>query len=263
MLWRIPEKFHAVDAHTHLNMMPGKDYSALRTEAALAMLSDGDRLGIEKFCISLPYMTPQVTPGEFRKGNDIIFEALKLSPRYTGFCFIDPAFIKESCDEIRRCVRDGGMAGIKLYHQFRIDDPVFDPIFKLCEKLDCPVLMHAVKGPKPETLSNAEHFLTACARFPGVRFLQGHIGGGGDWEWTLRVLENSTPNHYIDTSGSVIDPGMIKRTVEVMGPDRVLFATDMFIPEGVGKLLAAGFDDETMKKICSENAAKLLAGRLR
>ena len=76
MIWRIPEKFHAVDAHTHLNMMPGKDYSALRTEAALAMLADGDRLGIEKFCISLPYITPRVTPEEFRRGNDIIFDAV-------------------------------------------------------------------------------------------------------------------------------------------------------------------------------------------
>ncbi len=263
MIWSIPEKFHAVDAHTHVNMMPGKNYNSLREAAALAMLAEGDKLGIEKFCISLPYMTEKVTPEEFRKGNDIIFDAMNLSDRFTGFCFIDPGYTKEACDEIRRCVRDGGMAGIKLYHQYRIDDPVFDPVFKLCESLDCPVLMHAVKGTHPVNLSNAEHFITACSRFPGVRFLQGHIGGGGDWEWTLRVLENSLPNHYIDTSGSVIDPGMIRKTVEVMGSDRVLFATDMFIPEGVGKLLAAGLDEETMHKVCNGNVKKLLAGRLK
>lgn len=263
MEWKIPQKYHAVDAHTHLNLMAGRDYSALRRDEAIAMLADGDRLGIEKFCISLPYMTPTVTPEQFRKGNDIIFDALALSDRYTGFCFIDPGYTKEACDEIRRCVRDGGMAGIKLYHQYRIDDPIFDPIFKLCESLDCPVLMHAVKGTQPATLSNAEHFITACSRFPGVRFLQGHIGGGGDWEWTLRVLENSLPNHYIDTSGSVIDPGMIKQTIDVMGSDRVLFATDMFIPEGVGKLLAAGLDEKTMEKVCCKNVEKFLAGRLR
>ena len=50
MIWRIPEKFHAVDAHTHVNMMPGKDYNALRKAEALAMLDEGDKLGIEKFC---------------------------------------------------------------------------------------------------------------------------------------------------------------------------------------------------------------------
>lgn len=263
MILSIPEKFHAVDVHTHINITSSKNYTSLRKEEAAAMLADGDRLGIEKFCISLPYMTPSVTPEQFRCANDIILDAMKFSPRYTGFCFIDPGYTKEACDEILRCIRDGEMAGVKLYHQYRIDDPVFDPIFKLCEKLNCPVLMHAVKGSTPATLSNAEHFLTACQRFPGVRFLQGHIGGGGDWEWTLRILEKSSSNHYIDTSGSVIDPGMIKKTVEVMGDDRVLFATDMFIPEGVGKLLAAGLNDETMKKVCSENAKKLLAGRLR
>ena len=42
MIYRIPEKFHAVDVHTHINMMPGKDYSALRTADALAMLADGE-----------------------------------------------------------------------------------------------------------------------------------------------------------------------------------------------------------------------------
>lgn len=263
MILQIPQKYHAVDVHTHINLMPGCHYTQLQKTEALAMLSDGDRLGIEKFCISLPAITRSVPPENFRKYNDIVVEAMQLSSRFTGFCFIDPGYTREACDEIRRCIRDGEMAGVKLYHQYRIDDPVFDPIFKLCEELDCPVLMHAVKGSQPPTLSNAEHFLTACRRFPGVRFLQGHIGGGGDWEWTLRVLENSTPNHYIDTSGSVIDSGMIKRTVEVMGSDRVLFATDMFIAEGVGKLLDAGLDEESMKKICSENAVKLLAGRLK
>ena len=124
MIWRIPEKFHAVDVHTHINMMPGKDYRALRTGETLAMLADGDRLGIEKFCISLPYMTPKVTPEEFRKGNDIVFEALKLSRRYTGFCFIDPGYTREACDEIRRCVRDGGMAGVNKTKS--------EPSLKLC-----------------------------------------------------------------------------------------------------------------------------------
>jgi predicted TIM-barrel fold metal-dependent hydrolase len=154
------------------------------------------------------------------------------------------------------------MAGVKLYHQYRIDDPVFDPIFKLCEELDCPVLMHAVKGPQPPTLSNAEHFLTACRRFPGVRFLQGHIGGGGDWQWNLRMLEGlETDNYFIDIGGTVIDAGIIRATVDAVGADRVLFATDGVMDEGVGKLLAARLSYQEMKKICSGNWERIAQRR--
>lgn len=259
----IPEKFHAVDVHTHINLLLGKNYTSFNRSETDAILAEGDLLGIEKFCISLPFMEKSIAPESFRRANDIVFEAMEYSPRYTGFCFVDPGYMKESCDEILRCVRDGNMAGVKLYHQFRIDDPVLEPMLKLCGQLNCPVLMHAVKGEKPATLSNAEHFVTAARRFPEVKFLQAHIGGGGDWEWNLRVLENSPANLYIDTGGSVIDTGMIRRTVEVMGSSRVLFATDMFMAEGVGKLLAAGLDEMTMKKILHDNAENILAGRLR
>ena len=37
----------------------------------------------------------------------------------------------------------------------------------------------------------------------------------------------------------------------------------MFMAEGVGKLLAAGLDEMTMKKILHDNAENILAGRLR
>ena len=261
MKWRIPEKFHAVDFHTHVNLMLGKDYTSLRKDEAAAMLESGDMLGVEKFCVSLPYMEKTVPPEAFRRGNDIMFEAMAFSPRYIGFCFVDPGHMAESCDEIRRCVRDGGMAGVKLYHQFRIDDPALAPLLELCEELSCPVLVHAVKGTYPETLSNAGHFVTAARRFPGVNFIEGHIGGGGDWEWNLRVLEDSPANLFIDTGGSVIDHGMIRRTVDTVGEDRVLFATDMFMAEGVGKLLSAGLSETVLKKIFRDNAAGLLKGR--
>ena len=263
MLYRIPEKFHAVDAHTHLNFILGANYDFLDVEEARRVMECNAHYGIEKACVSMPYMKKSVTSQEVRKGNDLIFEAMKFSDHFIGFCFVDPGNPAAACDEILRCVRDGGMVGVKLYHQYRVDDPVLDPVFELCSKLNCPVLVHAVKGVNPPTLSNAEHFVTAARRFPEVKFIQAHIGGGGDWEWNLRVLENSTPNHYIDTSGSVIDVGMIRQTVEVMGADRVLFATDMFIEEGVGKLLDAGLDDAAMQKICCDNIRSLLAGKLK
>jgi predicted TIM-barrel fold metal-dependent hydrolase len=55
---------------------------------------------------------------------------------------------------------------------------------------------------------------------------------------------------------------MIKKTVQTMTANRVLFATDMFVEEGVGKLLAAELSDEEMQKICHDNIVKLLSGKM-
>ena len=259
MQYKIPEKFNAIDSHTHLNFILGTNYDYLDKDEVARMIECNKKFGITKAGISMPYLKKDVTPKEYQKGNNLILEALDLFDHFFGFCFVDPTDSKAACDEIRRCVRDNKMTGLKLYHQYTIDDPIFTPIFELCQELNCPVLGHAVKGPNPPTLSNAQHFCNVAKRFPGVNFIQAHIGGGGDWEWNLRVLEDSTPNHFIDTSGSVIDVGMIKKTVETMTSDRVLFATDMFVEEGVGKLLAAEFTDEEMQKICHDNIVKLIS----
>ena len=68
---------------------------------------------------------------------------------------------------------------------------------------------------------------------PEARLILGHIGGGGDWEWTVKGVVD-VPSVYADTSGSVIDGGMIEFAVRHLGWKRLLFATDMSVDEGVG-----------------------------
>jgi len=40
-------------------------------------------------------------------------------------------------------IRRGGMIGLKVYHQYRMDDSVFHPVFERCAELGVPMLMHA------------------------------------------------------------------------------------------------------------------------
>ncbi|HIE11616.1 MAG TPA: hypothetical protein EYP62_08380, partial [Kiritimatiellae bacterium] len=128
-------------------------------------------------------------------------------------------------------------------------------------------LMHAGKvmdtanRARQPRLSNAAHFVKAGTMFPETKLIQGHIGGGGDWEWNLRVLEESPPNVYIDTSGSVIDAGIVDRTVATMGVERVLFATDGSLEEGVGKVLEADLDKVDRARIFAGNVRGLIARR--
>ncbi|MDD5727640.1 MAG: amidohydrolase family protein [Victivallales bacterium] len=260
---RIPDAYEAIDAHNHVWAKDGK----LNVEDAQNLLEAATDLGIGRICVSVPLLTPCPAPEEFRKCNNIVFEAMRRSDRFIGFCFVNPGYVRETLEEIKRCIIDGGMAGVKLYHQYSICDPVLIPLLEKAAEFKFPVLMHAGKVMDATTretqprLSNAEHFIKAAERFPDTTFIQAHIGGGGDWEWNLRMLEDSPENIYLDTGGSVIDAGMVKKTVAVLGDDRVLFATDMSFEEGVGKILDAGLSETQMRKICHDNIAEILNRR--
>ena len=88
----------------------------------------------------------------------------------------------------------------------------------------------------------------------------GHVCGGGDWEWTIKSLRNA-PSVYLDTSGSVVDEGVIEMCVDVLGADRVLFGCDMSMTAGVGKIRAAQLSAADRAKILGGNMKSILAKR--
>jgi predicted TIM-barrel fold metal-dependent hydrolase len=188
---------------------------------------------------------------------------MAMDRRFIGFCFVNPGHAREAVAEMRRCVLDCGMRGVKLYHQYLVCDPAQTAVMECAAELGVPVLMHAGKVMDTQTrrlqprLSNAEHFIRAAALFPRTVLIQGHIGGGGDWEWNLRHLE-TRPGTYLDVSGSVVDAGIMRQTVAALGADRVLFATDGSLEEGVGKVLAANLPASTLRLICQGNAEHIL-----
>lgn len=260
---RIPRRFRAIDAHNHVRELDG----SLDRANAEEVLSAADRLGIERLCVSRPLTTPVPAPEEFRAANDIVLEAMKMSRRFIGFCFVNPGHAREALEEVRRCVLDAGMAGVKLYHQYFISDPALAPLLEHAARERYPVLAHAgyltdpaARAGQPR-LSHAGHFVEAARRFPETVFIQGHIAGGGDWEWNLRALEERPPNLYLDTGGSVADSGIIRRTVSTMGERRVLFATDMSFEESVGRVFEAGLGESRLKRVFRDNLLEILGRR--
>jgi uncharacterized protein len=158
------------------------------------------------------------------------------------------------------------MIGVKLYHQYRINDPMQFPMIERCIELGVPILMHAGALFAPEMvkrqprISRGEHFADVAKRYPEAMFICGHIGGGGDWEWQIKGLREA-PTVYVDTSGSVIDAGMLERCVRELGAERLLFACDGSVARGVGKMLDADMTEIQRRNIFSFNFLKVLARR--
>lgn len=211
-------------------------------------------MGFDLTVISNPIVSEQFpTPERVRRANDTVFEAMERHPGiFKGMCFVNPGHMKEAFYEIDRCY-DKGMLGVKLYHQYQLNDPVMYPLIEKCIDMDIPILMHAGHADKNATLSqprvsDATYFVEVAKRYPEATFMMAHITGGGDWEWQVRTIVDC-PNIITDMSGSVVDRPVIEKAVELLGADRLLFGTDISVGPSVGKILGADISEEDKKTI--------------
>lgn len=220
-----------------------------------------EEAGIDKALCSRPFPSDPLCPPEiFRRLNDVVSAGMKCYPdKILGMCFVNPGYIDEAIYEVERCVLELGMIGVKLYHQYFINEPVLFKLVEKCIDLDIPILMHAGKVCDEMNIkiqprvSNGVHFAKIAKRYPEASFVMAHIGGGGDWQWSLKAIQNS-PNVFIDISGSVYDRPMIEEAVNYLGAERVLFGTDGMFSSCIGKILGADISDGDKRTILKGTA---------
>jgi predicted TIM-barrel fold metal-dependent hydrolase len=229
------------------------------------IIEAADRLGIDRLCCSIPVTRGMPTMAEVRDCNDGVLKAMRRFPdRIMGYCFVVPGY-RESSAEIDRCL-DRGMIGIKLYNQYKIWDPAVHPVIEKAIEERVPILEHAGYPTSPEgwkaqpNMSHAGDFVCAARLYPEAMLIEGHIGGGGDWEWAIRQLRQA-PSVYLDTSGSVIDEGMVETAARELGVERLLFGTDMTMEGGVGKILGADLSEAQKERIFWKNVRRILDQR--
>ncbi len=252
-----------IDCHMHVRA--AKD-GTLDTEYVDATIEAGDLLGIDLFCVSDLQLTGPLTYAEFHGANERVKQAIARHPkRYRGYCYVNPSDPK-ALEEIRERVQGDQFIGIKLYNQHFVDSDVVTPVLQLASDWQIPVLCHAGHPNDPITqklqpnISDAAHFVRAAQRFPKLILIEAHLGGGGDWEWALKQLREA-PSVYLDTAGSVIDEWMVDKAIEAVGVERLLFATDMTMEGGVGKILDANLTDEQRARILGGNFEAILKRR--
>jgi predicted TIM-barrel fold metal-dependent hydrolase len=220
------KKGPVIDCHAHLN---------LRTVAGEhpsdgQLIHPADKMGIDQLCCSILCKRPATVEG-FRQCNLALAEAVRrLAGRVLGYCYVNPAYQRESLDEIRRYVRDQGFIGVKLYNEYVCNEPVVFPIVELAIELGGPILQHAGHShyfvAQQPRISHGGHLAELGRRYPVARLICAHVGGGGDWEWTIKALRHA-PNVYLDTSGSVIGEGIVEMAAQTLSVDRLLFGCDM------------------------------------
>lgn len=222
------------------------------------LVESAKRVGFDVLVCSLPYTSGNPVPKICTQYNDFVYQAMNRHPDIIrGMCFVNPGYAKEACDEIDRCIHELGMIGVKLYNQYYISDPAVHRIIEKCIELDVPILVHAGKVTSlPITepyISDGTHFASAASKYPEALFIYAHIGGGGDYQWSLKAIADY-PNIFMDISGSIYDENMIEDAVSKIGAHRILFGTDGSFSSSMGKLLGCRLSKEEKISILNNKA---------
>jgi predicted TIM-barrel fold metal-dependent hydrolase len=246
------------DLHCHLATASGNS-----PEQRLAdLLRYADRMGIARLCVYMGMaFLHDPSPEEFRRQNDEVLAALKSwSHRAFGFVYVNPKYLKESLDEINRCIADGPMIGVKLWVARRATAPEVDAIVERATELKAVVFQHTwmkVAGNLPEE-STPMDLAVLAARHPEAKLICGH--SGGDWEQGLRAIRAS-PNVWADLAGGDPVAGITEMAVRELGAERVLYGSDAggrSFATQLAKVYGANIPDAARQLIFAENLKRLL-----
>lgn len=239
-----------IDAHVHIG---STQFVQMQADAEL-LIGVADEMGMDRILVT--HLTALFY--EMREGNDLLGADLARFPdRMIGYATIPTHRLGEAaCDEIRRCVEHYGMRGVKIYShpESSVTEASSAVIFELAAELDLLVLGH---------FSQHECDLL-MQRVPEARVIMAHMGGTpyaqGNWHLAVEVAARHE-NLYVDTASSMIDNGMLEYAVEHLGPEKILFGTDMpALDPWVqrAKVAGAGIDDEAKRLIMGDNVQRIL-----
>ncbi len=263
-----------IDVHAHF--FTERSGRADWQEINKARLEAGDRLGITCHIASILGSWGSASPTYFPSPDDVTHANARMLEiaadhpgKVYGYCVVNPNFQEHALAELTKRLHDG-MIGVKLAASRRADDVLLDDIAELATKRNAPILHHVWQHRRRDwpgqEASDAVELATLARRHRRAKFVLAHIGGGGDWAHTLRAVQDVT-NVWIDLSGSGVDTGMLEAVLESVGPQRMVWGTDVTMDTGLAKLRyleSLGLPEAELAAIKHGNAEQLFpAGTFR
>jgi predicted TIM-barrel fold metal-dependent hydrolase len=195
---------------------------------------------------------------DMRQGNDALAREIAKHPdRLMGYVSVPtPRSGSHAVDEVRRCCEQYGFRGMKIYShpEASIAEPGTAALLEAGAEYGMPILAHT-------TPDECDYLMTAV---PEARLLMAHMGGHpyafGDWHRAVMVARKH-PNLLIDTASSQIDNGMLEYAVAELGPEKILFGTDMPLLDPhtqLAKVTGANISEQAKRAILGGNLVRLL-----
>jgi predicted TIM-barrel fold metal-dependent hydrolase len=205
-----------IDSHTHVDEAP--NYGWYDPPETIIRLIDEAQ--IEQAIV----MTYRDAPGPEERVIEYIAEAIQRYPgRLIGYARLNPKYGEEAVALLDKSIREYGFKGLKLHPVSYVMHPASIPTVELIRhaaSLNAPTLFHC--GDEEFTLPM--QIAEAAAAVPEATIILGHMGGYFHVRDAIRAAKRY-PNLILETSAMPY-PRMIKETVDQLGAERVLFASD-------------------------------------
>jgi predicted TIM-barrel fold metal-dependent hydrolase len=234
------------------------------------LLQNMEEQGIQR---SVIFGFPWENADHFRRHNDYIIESVQRLPdRLIGFCCFSP-LSPHGPEEVKRCL-DAGLAGVgelAVYPSGFSGEIIrsLHEVMELCADRRVPVLFHTNEpvghfypGKTPVQLSEIYDLLK---HYPSNKIVLAHWGGGlFFYSLMKKEVRDVLKNVWFDTAASpfLYDPRIYRMAGEIVGTDKILLGTDypLISPKRYfEEMEMAGLSEESVRRICGENAAKLLS----
>ena len=242
-----------VDGHTHLY----DEFLGSEGDDVEGFLHGLSSVGVDKALV----FTLQGLYGECRRWNDVLYEATKPHrDRLVPFCTVSPHDGAQAVEELRRCVEDLKMPGVKFHpwlQAFPPTHPGLGPILEEIAHLGIPAVFH--DGTPPYCAPFQIAYL--ASQFPSVPVILGHSGLHDMWPEALRAAQKYE-NIYLSTCGAPF-LGM-RMIIETVGAGRLMYGSDFLlggIPWMRAHLKAVDclpISDDEKERILGRNAVELV-----
>lgn len=227
-----------------------------------------DKAGVDIACINC------VFHGDSRIGNDMAETFVSKYPsRFRHVAYVNPHYPENVIQELERCFDQLGSLFIKIYPDYfqkANDDPAYFPAYEFANDRKLAIMMHAAFPFDPPGLNITERFTNLSNRFPNIKWVLAHAGGGAVTTSDQKpFFEHSAsgeaakeiPQVYLETCSSATAFNCIEAAVDAAGEDKVLFGTDMTLMDArqqIAKITTSTLSEDIKIKILGENAKRLL-----
>jgi len=203
-----------------------------------------------------------------------IQDMVKESPeKYVPFFWIDVENIERSIEELESAVGEWGCKGVKfqtlLQHRYPNDRELY-PVYEKALELGLVVLFHSGAVaftqefgiPHITKYAHPLHADEVAFDFPDMHIILAHMGGNYFYE--ALIMAEKHANIFVDTAylpffckrmlPDVTPIQMIQRGVEILGPERILYAYEGLPPSVIQE---SELPEESKRLILGLNAARL------
>ena len=205
------------------------------------------------------------------EANDYIIDAVAAHrDKLTGFASVNPAWGEAAVEEAQRCAA-AGLRGIGELHPDTqgidiTDAAAMTPLMELARSLDLPLLLHCSEPVghlyPGKGRTTPDKVWRLIENFPDNAIICAHWGGGLPFYALMPEVGAALRNVYFDSAASpfLYRPSVYRAVANIVGPDRILFASDyplMRQSRPLSELAGESLPECHRRRILGENAARL------